>query len=113
MDAAAARSHARSLEQDVDHDLGAGGRRDRTAGQKEGRYRCIVAVEPHDTLNNSSRAVERQYFEDLYIHCGGDFERMAARLLEGNPSANARKVQLRFNNLGLSVRALRDRFSTD
>ncbi|MBH22937.1 MAG: hypothetical protein CMH57_00490 [Myxococcales bacterium] len=81
--------------------------------QKEGRYRCIVAVEPHDTLNNSSRAVERQYFEDLYIHCGGDFERMAARLLEGNPSANARKVQLRFNNLGLSVRALRDRFSTD
>ncbi|MEO1272217.1 MAG: sigma 54-interacting transcriptional regulator, partial [Myxococcota bacterium] len=39
--------------------------------QGEGRYRCIVAIEPHDTLNNSSRAVERQFFEDLYIHCGG------------------------------------------
>ncbi len=73
--------------------------------------RCIIKLKPHDTLNNTSRDVERQYFEELYVRCGGDFERIAAHMLEGNPRHNARKVQLRFNNLGLSVRDLRDRFS--
>lgn len=72
--------------------------------------RCLVQLSPEDTLNNTSRTVERQYFEELYIRCGGDFERMARYLLEGNARSNARKVQLRFNNLGLSVRELRDRF---
>ncbi len=73
--------------------------------------RCLLTVEPHDTLNHTSRSLERQCFEELYIRCGGDFERMARYLLAGNATRNARKVQLRFNNLGLSVRELRDRFS--
>lgn len=74
-------------------------------------WRCLVNVVPHKSLNQTSRDVERQVFEDLYVHCGGSFERMAEHVLEGNAVANARKVQLRFNNLGLSVRTLRDRFS--
>jgi two-component system nitrogen regulation response regulator GlnG len=73
--------------------------------------RMIVNVGASDTLNNASRDVERQYFEELYLRCGGDFERMAGHLLDGSAAKNARKVQLRFNNLGLSVRDLRDRFS--
>ncbi len=72
--------------------------------------RCLLTVQPEDTLNNTSRTIEKQYFEELYIRCGGDFERMARYLLQGNVKRNARKVQLRFNNLGLSVRELRDRF---
>ncbi len=72
--------------------------------------RCIVRLQPHDSLNNTSREVERQYFEELFVRCAGSFERMAAVLLEGDVHVNARKVQLRFNNLGLSVRDLRDRF---
>ncbi len=72
--------------------------------------RLIVELDPADTLNNASRNVEKQYFEELYLRCGGDFERMARHLLSGPASKNARKVQLRFNNLGLSVRDLRDRF---
>jgi DNA-binding NtrC family response regulator len=72
--------------------------------------RCLIQLVPEDTLNNTSRTIERQYFEELYIRCGGDFERMARYLLKGNAQQNGRKVQLRFNNLGLSVRELRDRF---
>lgn len=71
---------------------------------------CLLQVAPAQTLNHTSRQVERQYFEELYIRCGGDFERMARYLLTGNAKQNARKIQLRFNNLGLSVRELRDRF---
>jgi transcriptional regulator with PAS, ATPase and Fis domain len=72
--------------------------------------RCMLDIRPSDTLNNTSRDIERQYFEELYLRCGGDFEKMARYLLEGSPRSNGRKVQLRFNNLGLSVKELRDRF---
>jgi len=80
-----------------------------SSGEVEGT-RCIVRLVPHDTLNNTSREIEKQYFEELFVRCAGNFERMARVMLEGNPTSNGRKVQLRFNNLGLSVRDLRDRF---
>ena len=56
------------------------------------------------------RIIERKRAE---IHAGqqhytiGDFEAMAARLLLGEPATNARRVRMRFNQLGLSARALR------
>ncbi|MBH23369.1 MAG: hypothetical protein CMH57_02675 [Myxococcales bacterium] len=68
----------------------------------------MVKVEPHESLNKTSRAMEHQVYRDMYLRHGGDFEKMASELLEGDPKENARKVQLRFNNLGLSVRALRE-----
>lgn len=66
-----------------------------------------VAVElrPQDTLNKVAVDVERQYFVHLWRRHGGDFGRMAAVLL--GDAAAARKVQLRFNQLGLKVRELR------
>ena len=86
-------------------------RRNPESEQKPDAQRAIIKLNPHDTLNNTSRDIERQYFEELYIRCGGDFERIAGYLLTGSAARNARKVQLRFNNLGLSVRELRDRFN--
>jgi two-component system nitrogen regulation response regulator GlnG len=64
-----------------------------------------VDLRPHDTLNKVAVDVERQYFVALWREHCGDFGRMAEVLL-GDPDA-ARKVQLRFNQLGLKVRELR------
>ncbi|HJL50118.1 MAG TPA: hypothetical protein RMG45_29925, partial [Polyangiaceae bacterium LLY-WYZ-15_(1-7)] len=54
-----------------------------------------------------ARELERRHFERLFQETGGDFEAMAARLLLGEPATNARRVRMRFNQLGLSARALR------
>ena len=51
--------------------------------------------------------VERQYFSTLYLEHQGDFAAMASVLL-GDRDA-ARKVQLRFNQLGLRVRDMKER----
>jgi two-component system nitrogen regulation response regulator GlnG len=67
----------------------------------------MVSITPGASLNAVSREVEAQYFRELYIRGGEDFERMARRLLSGDPLKNARRTQLRFNNLGLSARKLR------
>jgi arginine utilization regulatory protein len=59
------------------------------------------------SLRDVSRDMERQLYADLFRKTDGDFERMAQALLEGDPKNNARKVRLRFNQLGLRVRDLR------
>lgn len=69
--------------------------------------RVEVVLEPGDTLNRVAAGCERQYFEALYLRYDGDFGRMAACLL-GDAEAG-RKVQLRFNQLGLKVRELKER----
>jgi len=66
-----------------------------------------VAIRPNETLNRVAADVERQYFVALYLANGGDFQEMA-RVLMGDPDC-ARKVQLRFNQLGLKVRELRSK----
>ena len=66
-----------------------------------------VEIRPHDTLNKVAVDVEEQYFTELYIAHQGDFAAMAQVLL-GDPEGG-RKVQLRFNQLGLKVRELRER----
>lgn len=68
-------------------------------------WRLEVVVRPNSTLNHLAQDVERQYFTRLWEREEGDFAAMA-RVLMGDPE-NARKVQLRFNQLGLKVRALR------
>ncbi len=65
----------------------------------------IVNVRGGETLNAVSCEVERQYMVTLFKASGGDFERMAERLL-GDPE-KGRAVRLRFNQLGLKVRELR------
>ncbi len=68
-----------------------------------------VRVRAHDGLNKVAQDVERQYFTQLYLREKGDFAAMAGVLL-GDVDA-ARKVQLRFNQLGLKVRELKDRLA--
>jgi DNA-binding NtrC family response regulator len=70
----------------------------------EGRQ-LAVALRPHDTLNKVAQDVERQYFRRLWLDHDGDFAAMAAVLL--GSADDARKVQLRFNQLGLKVKELR------
>lgn len=64
-----------------------------------------VQIEPADTLNKVAQACERQYFKQLWIAHQGDFAEMAQILL--GDREHARKVQLRFNQLGLKVRELK------
>lgn len=68
-------------------------------------WRCEVFVRPDPTLNHVAQDVERQYFTRLWEQEDGDFAAMA-RVLLGSDE-HARKVQLRFNQLGLKVRELR------
>jgi two-component system nitrogen regulation response regulator GlnG len=68
-----------------------------------------VRIAPGDTLNRVASEVERQYFIQLYLIHEGDFRGMASVLM-GDPDS-ARKVQLRFNQLGLKVRNLKQRIS--
>jgi DNA-binding NtrC family response regulator len=69
--------------------------------------RLPIQIEARDTLNKVAQHCERQYFTMLYLKEGGDFGAMA-QLLLGDPE-HARKVQLRFNQLGLKVRDLKAR----
>lgn len=73
------------------------------AGPEPGTLR--VRLVPADTLNAVAQAVERQYFTHLFRETGGDFGRMAEVLL--GDVTKARAIRLRFNQLGLSARALR------
>jgi DNA-binding NtrC family response regulator len=70
-----------------------------------------VAIRAAETLNKVAADVERQYFTQLYMEHEGDFRNMA-RVLMGDPDC-ARKVQLRFNQLGLKVRELKRRLQAD
>jgi len=75
-----------------------------------GGLTMTVQVRPHDTLNKVAVDCERQYFEALFHQYAGAFGRMAARLLGDDDQG--RKVQLRFNQLGLRVRELKKRRSS-
>lgn len=68
-----------------------------------------VRINPAESLNKVAQECERQYFESLYLSEKGDFAKMAMILLGSDE--HARKVQLRFNQLGLKVRELRGRIS--
>jgi DNA-binding NtrC family response regulator len=71
---------------------------------KEG-WSCEIVIKPDPTLNHLAQEIERQYFQKLWEQEEGDFSAMA-RILMGD-STMGRKVQLRFNQLGLKVRDLK------
>lgn len=81
-----------------------GGEADGEAGTK-----MSIRLRPQTGLNKVAQDVERQYFTQLYLEHNGDFAALASLLL-GDADA-ARKVQLRFNQLGLKVRDLKARLS--
>ncbi|MBT3224506.1 MAG: hypothetical protein HN348_36020, partial [Proteobacteria bacterium] len=70
-------------------------------------WTVVVSVKPNESLNKVAQECERQYFTHLYLRERGDFPAMA-RVLLGDES-HSRKVQLRFNQLGLKVRELKER----
>lgn len=72
---------------------------------EEGGWKLQVAIRTAESLNQIALDVERQYFTALYVQEEGDFSGMA-RVLMGDPEC-ARKVQLRFNQIGLKVRDLK------
>jgi len=74
------------------------------AGEGRGLW---VHLQARASLNKVSQDCERQIFEKLYLDERGDFGAMAGVLL-GDREAS-RKVQLRFNQLGLKVRELKAR----
>ena len=74
---------------------------------EDGSHRLMVTLEPAESLNAVSCAVERQYLEGLYEKYAGDLARIAEVLLD-EPGAG-RKVQLRMNQLGIKLRKLKRR----
>jgi two-component system nitrogen regulation response regulator GlnG len=75
-------------------------------GAEDG-FGLTVHLQPSDTLNRVAADVEQQYFRALFLKYEGDFGQMA-EVLMGDPEC-ARKVQLRFNQLGLKVREMKRR----
>jgi DNA-binding NtrC family response regulator len=63
-----------------------------------------LRVRPGDTAHAVAADLERQLYERLYAETNGDFAAMARTLLTGDATKNARRVRLRFNQLGLRVR---------
>jgi len=80
-----------------------------TDAERDDGWAIEVRVRVQDSLNKIAQDVERQYFTRLYLQERGDFSAMA-RVLLGDADG-ARKVQLRFNQLGLKVRELRERLA--
>lgn len=72
----------------------------------QAREVLTVHLTPADTLHAVAASLERQVLQMLFARHDGDFGAMAAQLL-GDP-VRARAVRLRFNQLGLSARGLRD-----
>jgi DNA-binding NtrC family response regulator len=73
-----------------------------TARPKKGAL--ALDVRPSASLHGVARSLEAQLYERLYAETDGDFDAMARRLLQGADPASARRVRLRFNQLGLRVR---------
>jgi DNA-binding NtrC family response regulator len=73
-------------------------------GAAERASKSAAAVEPAASLRQVAQELERRLYRQLYDEHGGDFTAMARRLLTGSPASNARRVRLRFNQLGLRIR---------
>jgi DNA-binding NtrC family response regulator len=77
------------------------------AADAGGGEELTIRIHPQPGLNKVAQDVERQYFTQLYLAHRGDFAALASVLL--GDAEDARKVQLRFNQLGLKVRDLKAR----
>lgn len=61
-------------------------------------------VEAMDGLHEVARSLEVQLYTQLFAELEGDFEAMSRAILGRDDPASARRVRLRFNQLGLRVR---------
>jgi len=77
------------------------------AGAREERGGRSFRLAPADGLHDVARSLEVQLYEQLFAEHDGDFEAMARALLGRDDPSSARKVRLRFNQLGLRVRGAR------
>jgi DNA-binding NtrC family response regulator len=64
--------------------------------------RVLLQVDRARSLHQVARSLERQLYQRLFEESGGSFEAMARALL--GDGKEARRVRLRFNQLGLRVR---------
>jgi hypothetical protein len=78
-----------------------------SAAQPAERREGGFVLTPRAALRDVARDLERQLFARLFREHDGDFDAMARVLLEGDDPAAARKVRLRFNQLGLRAKDLR------
>lgn len=67
-----------------------------------------VAPPKEKSLHDVAKRLERALYEKLFLDTRGDFVAMARALLTGDAEKNARRVRLRFNQLGLRARDLRN-----
>ena len=63
-----------------------------------------LRLHPHTSLRKVAQDLERQLYERLFRETDGDFVAMARRLSGGGSAVAARRVRLRFNQLGLRAR---------
>jgi DNA-binding NtrC family response regulator len=77
------------------------------AAAKAGGGDLTLRLSARARLADVARDLERQVYEELYRVLEGDFARMAKRLLGLGTPAAARKVRLRYNQLGLRARKAR------
>ena len=73
-------------------------------GEASGAAMRRVTLRAGASLHAVAQDVERQIYAQLYAE-EGSFEAMARRLLRDDSPGNARRVRLRFNQLGLRVRS--------
>jgi transcriptional regulator with PAS, ATPase and Fis domain len=63
-----------------------------------------VELKQSRTLHEAARSWECEVYQRLFQETQGDFSQMAQRLLGDSSERSAKKVRLRFNQLGLKVR---------
>lgn len=68
-----------------------------------------LEARPGASLHAVASDLERQLYEGLFRSCEGDFDRMAQALFAHPDPSSARKVRLRFNQLGLRARPVKKR----
>jgi DNA-binding NtrC family response regulator len=64
----------------------------------------LARPKPGASLHAVASDLERQLYQKLFSECEGDFDRMARSLFLAPDPSSARKVRLRFNQLGLRAR---------
>jgi hypothetical protein len=62
-------------------------------------------------FSQTANQIERQYLGQLYLRHRGDLQAMARQLL--GPKGNPRQVHLRLNQLGLGIKALRQKLMAE
>jgi DNA-binding NtrC family response regulator len=73
-------------------------------GAASARGARTFEVRPADGLHEVARSLEIQLYTQLFAELDGDFPSMARALLGRDDAPAARRVRLRFNQLGLRVR---------